>query len=75
MDHAADESRRERRKLNPTSTMKYCLLLLLAAGGFCLGGCADGIEPDREIKAAGYAPDPTVHIPRRDDSPQRAAGF
>ena len=55
---------------------KYPLLLLLAAATFCLGACADGIEPDRtNTRAAAYSPDFTGHIPRTDDSARRAAGF
>ena len=49
--------------------MKHCLLLLAVAATFCLGACADGIEPDGpERKAAGYGPDPMGHIPRKSDS-------
>ena len=55
---------------------KYCLLLLLAAATFCLGSCAEGIEPDRtNTRPAAYSPDPSGHIPRFDDSARRAAGF
>jgi hypothetical protein len=56
--------------------MKHTLLLLLlAAATFCLGACADGIEPDREVRAAGYSPNPMGHIPRSQDTAARQAGF
>ncbi len=51
------------------------LLFLLAAAAFGLGACADGIEPDREIKAASHSPDPSGHVPRSDDTAARQAGF
>lgn len=74
MDNTADEIRRERRKLK-TPMIKHTLLLLLATATLGLVGCADGIEPDREVRAAGYSPDPSSHIPRTNDSAARQAGF
>ena len=75
MDHAADESRSERLKLTSTQMIKPYLLLLVAAATFCLGGCADGIEPDREVKAASHSPDFSGNIPRTNDTPARQSGF
>jgi hypothetical protein len=71
MDDAANEGWRKRRELKKTPNMKHCLFVLLAAAAtFCFGGCADGIEPEREVKAAGYSPDPSGHIPRRIVTPE-----
>ena len=71
LDNTADEGQRERLQLK--QIMKHLLLVLAAA--LCLVGCADGIEPDRERRAAAYSPNPAGHVPQQNMSAARQAGF
>jgi hypothetical protein len=73
MDDAARQSRCERHQL--ITTMKHSLLLLAMAATFCLGACADGIEPDPPARGpAAYSADPSGHIPRRTVTPEDRMG-